>query len=62
MMQTAETVSGHEEASLQLQSRPDSGFPTPVICNEHPPIMTCLVTLRNPPERDNVTKAGDVSR
>ena len=22
--------------------RPDSGFPTPVTCNEHPPIMTCL--------------------
>ena len=45
----------------------DSGFPAPAICNEHPeiiqgpPIVTAS-TLRNPPERDNVTKAGDVSR
>ena len=47
----------------------DSGFPAPAICNEHPeiiqgpPIVTGPpTTLRNPPERDNVTKAGDVSR
>lgn len=55
-------------ASVSALKLSSGQFQDSHLCNEHleiipgPPIVTCFITLRNPPESDTVTKAGDVSR